>query len=54
MLIIIFDFYLIEMLIDLEVEKKDSVVKCLEVLFTLKSEYWKFILEVGEVIFIWI
>lgn len=52
MLIIIFDFYLIEMLIDLEVEKKDSVVKCLEVLFILKSEYWKFILEVGENIFI--
>lgn len=48
MLITISDSYLIEMLTDPEVEKKDSAVKCLEVLSTSKPEHWKSILEAGE------
>lgn len=39
--------YLTEMLTDPEVEKKDSAVKCLEVLSTSKPEHWKSILEAG-------
>lgn len=47
LLITISDFYLIEMLTDSEFEKKDSAVKCLEVLSTSKPEHWKSILEAG-------
>lgn len=47
LLITISDSYLIEMLTDSEFEKKDSAVKCLEVLSTSKPEHWKSILEAG-------
>ncbi|XP_065929233.1 ankyrin and armadillo repeat-containing protein isoform X4 [Magallana gigas] len=40
---------LVKMLTDPEVEKKDSAVKCLEVLSTSKPEHWKSILEAGGI-----
>ncbi|KAK7009037.1 ankyrin and armadillo repeat-containing protein [Biomphalaria glabrata] len=40
---------LVEMLNDEAMDKKDSAVKCLEILTTNKKSYWKFILEADGV-----
>nr|XP_022304475.1 ankyrin and armadillo repeat-containing protein-like isoform X2 [Crassostrea virginica] len=40
---------LVKMLTDVDLGKKDSAVKCLEVLSTSKPEHWKSILEAGGI-----
>ena len=40
-----------EMLQDPSMAKKDSAVKCLEVLSTSKEEHWKCILDAGKIVY---